>query len=155
MFIAPTAGAPMRSIEEIELIAHLGISGDRYANGLGAFSNTTPAKMRDVTLITQAGITQANDFLSERHHPQFTAAETRRNILIDGMTPLGLNQLVGITFQLGGLKLLGVELCEPCQRPALLTKKMNFMEAFANCGGIRASVLDSGKLFLGDRLTLL
>jgi len=48
--------------------------------------------------------------------------------------------------------MLGTELCAPCERPAQLLSRPSFMDAFEGRGGIRAEVLNSGTLVLGDRL---
>jgi MOSC domain-containing protein YiiM len=70
------------------------------------------------------------------------------------MTAVELNQLVGQVFYLGKLVLRGVELCTPCQRPAQLQNKPNFMEAFEGRGGLRAEILQVGSIFVGDVLRL-
>ena len=61
--------------------------------------------------------------------------------------------MVGKTFYLGNLAFKGTELCEPCQRPANLLKRPDFMNAFDGRGGLRAEALTSGTLSSGDLLT--
>lgn len=155
IYIAQAAGAPMQQIIQAELRAGHGIQGDRYAQGIGAFSNTTPPKIRHITLIAQTGIALANHLLENNQNPQFTEAQTRRNIILSEISPKELTDLVGEIFYLGGLALKGIELCAPCERPAKLLKKSNFKSAFEGRGGIRAAVLDSGQIFLGDALTFI
>ena len=77
-----------------------------------------------------------------------------RNIVLNGISAAELNDLVGKQFQLGNLQLLGIELCTPCERPAQLLSKPSFMEAFEGRGGIRAEVLNTETLSIGDKLTL-
>lgn len=154
IYIAHAAGAPMQQMLQAQLIAGSGIGGDRYAQGVGAFSNTTPTKIRHITLITRSGIAFANQLLKSKQYSQFSEAQTRRNIIISGMPSEALNDLVGQVFYLGRLGLRGVELCEPCQRPAKLLQKMDFLESFNGQGGIRVEVLDSGILLPGDTLSI-
>ena len=153
IYIAPSAGDPMQAIEQAELISGQGIQGDRYAQGTGAFSQSQPVKIRHISLITQAGIAIANEWLEAGKEPQFSNAETRRNIVLSDISPAELNQLIGKTFFLGKIACKGIELCIPCQRPAQLVYKPSFMDAFEGRGGLRAEILQSGAIQIGDMLT--
>jgi len=151
IYIAPAAGMPMESLQHAELIS-TGIQGDRYANDAGAFSHALPSKIRHLSLITQAGIEIANDWLMTGNEPSFTGAQTRRNIVLANMSADQLNKLVGQTFRLGKLLLKGTELCSPCQRPAQLLSKPNFRDAFEGRGGLRAEILQISSISVGDEL---
>jgi MOSC domain-containing protein YiiM len=153
LYIANLAGEPMMQIERAKIIAGEGIVGDRYATGLGAFSGTKP-KIRHISIITLSGIEDANHQLLANQHTLFSESDTRRNIVIDYLSASELNALVGKTFYLGGLAFKGAELCTPCQRPAKLLARPDFIKAFASRGGIRAEALESGSLVVKDLLTL-
>lgn len=154
IYLAPTAGAKMQLVANAKLSENLGIEGDRYALGTGAFSKTEPTKVRHVSLIAASGIDTANDWLMAGDEPTFDAAETRRNIILTGITATELNDLVGKSFRIGGVQLLGTELCTPCERPAQLLGRPSFMDAFEGRGGIRAQVITSGAITIGDALTI-
>lgn len=154
IYIAPFAGAQMQALTSANLSADLGIEGDRYALGTGAYSASVPSKIRHISLISLSGIETANKWLIAGDEPTFSGAETRRNILLTGITAMELNDLVGKQFRLGNVQLLGTELCTPCERPARLQNKSRFMKAFNGRGGIRAQVLQSGILKIGDILSL-
>ena len=143
----------MQSVHSDKLNAGIGIEGDRYAMGKGAYSATEPAKVRHISLISISGIETANDWLKAGDEPTFDADETRRNIALEGITAAELNSLVGKRFQLVGIQMLGTELCTPCERPAQLLSRPSFMDAFEGRGGIRAEVLSSGILTIGDQLS--
>lgn len=143
----------MQSVDHIQLKAGFGIDGDRYALGTGAYSATEPRKIRHISLIALSGIETANDWLKAGDEPTFDGSETRRNIVLDGISASDLNALVGQKFQLGNIQLLGTELCTPCERPAQLLNRPSFMEAFEGRGGIRAEVLSSGTLSIDDTLS--
>jgi uncharacterized protein YcbX len=151
IYIAPVAGAPMESIPQAELLS-TGIKGDRYASGVGAYSQTLPNKVRHITLITEAGIATANEWLIASGEATFNSAQTRRNIVIANMSADDLNRLVGQTFHLGKLLLKGIELCTPCQRPAQLLNQSDFLDAFDHRGGLRAEILEIGSISVGDLL---
>lgn len=153
IYIAKLAGESMMKIEEAEIIADIGIDGDRYAADLGAFSKTKP-KIRHISLITLSGIADANHQLKASGHAIFSEAETRRNVLITHFSSDELNNLVGKIFYLGSLAFKGTELCTPCQRPANLLGKSDFITAFEGRGGIRAEALESGTLVAGSLLSI-
>lgn len=153
IYIAKVAGAPMEQANEASIIAAEGIKGDRYAAGIGAFSISKP-KIRHVTLITLSGLSDANHTLVKNAYSPFLESETRRNIVIENFSADELNALVGQTFYLGGLAFRGTELCAPCQRPANLLSKQDFISAFNGKGGLRAEALESGTILPGDILEL-
>lgn len=153
IYLANSAGAKMQSANSAKLNAGIGIEGDRYAMGTGAYSATEPAKVRHISLISLSGIETANEWLKAGDEPTFDAAETRRNITLEGIAAAELNSLVGKRFQLGSIQMLGTELCTPCERPAQLLSRPRFMDAFEGRGGIRAEVLSSGILAIGDQLS--
>ena len=152
IFLASAAGTPMQSMNHVKVSAGLGIEGDRYALGTGAYSSMEPSKVRHISLIALSGVDTANDWLRAGNEPPFEHSETRRNIILEGITAPELNLLVGQKFQLGNILLRGTELCTPCERPAQLLSRPSFMDAFEERGGIRAEVLNSGILAVDDAL---
>ena len=149
--IASRAGESMMQLAQANIIAGKGIDGDRYALDIGAFSKTKP-KIRHISLIALSGIEHANQQLLAKQQTVFSESDTRRNLVISGISVNELNDLVGKIFYLGGLMFRGTELCAPCQRPANLLKRPDFMNAFENRGGLRAEALESGFLIPGDLL---
>jgi len=152
IYTSSNAGSKMVSKDKVKLVKGIGIEGDRYALGVGAFSNSDPKKNRDITLITKIGIDTSNRLLTYDGLAEFDMSETRRNVVIDQIQPNELNALVGKVFYLGKIKLKGEELCDPCERPSKLANKNGFKNAYDNNGGIRAQVLDSGEITIGDLL---
>ena len=153
LYVADLAGKPMMQIERAEIAAGEGIIGDRYAAGIGTFSASNP-KIRHVSLIALSGIADANHQLLSHQYPPFNPGETRRNIVINHFSAGELNGLVGKIFYLGGIAFKGTELCAPCQRPAKLLARHDFINAFEARGGFRAEALESGSLAANELLTL-
>ena len=142
----------MVQIAQANIVAGKGIAGDRYALGIGAFSKTK-IKIRHISLIALTAMEDANHQLIAKQQMPFSEGDTRRNVIISGISADELNDLVGKIFYLGGLAFKGTELCEPCQRPANLLKRPDFMSAFEDRGGLRAEALESGTFSNGDLLT--
>ena len=152
LYWCDTAGQAMRQADLLRVIANQGIEGDRYTTGQGAYSDTQPPKIRHLSLITEDGIFTANEWQEAAGLPAFTMAQTRRNVLLRGLSAPDLNGLVGHRFWVGEVECFGVELCTPCPRPSQLSQQPGFQEAFEGRGGLRAQVLSSGWLRLGDAL---
>src|SRR5918912_2142734 len=82
--IAPEAGAPMVSVQDVRAIPGRGLEGDRYCTGRGHYSSKPSEGGREITLIELEAV-EALDM-------KLTPAETRRNIATQGVP---LNHLVG------------------------------------------------------------
>jgi hypothetical protein len=152
LFWCAGAGQAMQEAPQLRVLAGQGLEGDRYATGQGAYSATQPPKVRHLSLITEEGINTANDWQEAAGLPAFSMAQTRRNVLLRGLSAQGLNALVGQRFWVGEVECYGIELCTPCPRPSELSGQPGFQEAFEGRGGLRAQVLGSGWLRLGDAL---
>lgn len=142
IFVAAQAGERPRSVERIWARAGLGLEGDRYAAGIGTFSER-PGK-RDVTLIES----EALEAYSRENGRTLSAAEARRNLLTRGVR---LNDLVGCDFQVGAARLRGLRLSEPCTHLMRLTHPET-LRGLVHRGGLVAEVLCDGELVVGDRI---
>jgi hypothetical protein len=144
IFIAPQAGAPMRRLDEVRAIAGRGLDGDRYAVGRGTFS-VAGGRGNELTLI--AG--EVLDALALPDGRPLSGAEARRNVVTRG---LDLNRLVGRRFRIGELELIGRRRCEPCAHLQRLTRP-GVLRALVGRGGLRADLLTTGTLRIGDAIT--
>ena len=72
--------------------------------------------------------------------------DSRRNIATLGVP---LNHLVGRDFRVGEVTLRGIRLCEPCAHMAEMTHK-EVLRGLVHRGGLRAQVLKSGMIRVGD-----
>lgn len=140
IFISPAAGAPMQALTEVQAIAGKGLEGDRYAAGEGA---SLGPRIRHVSLIEFEEIAHAA--------ASFEPAQTRRNLLTQGVD---LKSLLGREFKIGEVRMLGIEVCRPCDRPSQLSKKPGFKQAFQGGGGIRAEILESGMVRIDDPIII-
>jgi MOSC domain-containing protein YiiM len=139
----------MQEVREVMALKGRGLEGDRYALGTGTYSTSPRAVKRHATLIAFEDIETARRLGSD-----FNPAETRRNIVIDGISVADINALVGRSFRLGGALLRAEEICVPCERPSLLTGKPDFKEKFEQSGGLRVEILEDGRIAVGDALAV-
>ena len=80
---------------------------------------------------------------------------TRRNIVTRGIR---LVPLIGAEFTIGGVRLRGVEQCEPCSGLGrnLSNETLDppqVVKAFVHRAGIRAEILSNGTIRVGDPIT--
>ena len=76
--------------------------------------------------------------------------ESRRNLTTRGVR---LNDLVGKEFWIGDVLALGIELCEPCTHLVALTGKP-LIKPLAHRAGLRADLLTTGRISVGDRIAV-
>ena len=141
IYIAEAAKAPMRPVPEVRVLAGLGLEGDRYASGTGAFSRW-PGSGRAVTLIER----EAVEAVLRETGIDLTAGQSRRNIFTDGVDLAALN---GKPFRIGTAVLRGARLCAPCKYLERLAGPGVF-EALRGRGGLRADVVEPGLIRVGD-----
>jgi MOSC domain-containing protein YiiM len=140
--IGPERKEPMVSVPEIRAIAGCGIEGDRYCREAGTFSRKSPSNQ--VTLIEM----EALDAVAREYGFAIAAEESRRNVLT---CSIALNHLVGREFTVGGVRLRGLRLCEPCSHLEKLTGKQ-MIKALRHRGGLRAEILSSGVVKVGEKI---
>jgi len=146
IYTAKSAAVPMQSIEQAQLEAGRGMVGDRYYCEQGTFSERLAGLPdKELTLIES----EAVDAFNREQGFEFNYGDFRRNIVTQGVR---LNELEGREFSLGGVRLRGVRLCEPCAHLAdILTDAI--MPALVHKTGLRAEIISSGNVQLGDPLT--
>ena len=145
IFTSSKPGGSQMEREVVRVVAGSGIEGDRYF-GL----HDEPGQ--NLTLIE---IEEIEAFLHEQGRTEDLSI-THRNILTRGVR---LNDLVGVEFLVGEVKLRGVELCEPClgMATALSSPSLppaSVVKRFLHRGGLRADVLSSGVIQRGAAVLL-
>ena len=142
IFLIDRAGGAPRSVTEVRAVPGHGLEGDRY---FGPRTKRPPGptrlapERREVTLIEQEAIDAVL---------ALEPGAARRNLVTRGVA---LNDLVGVDFTIGTVRLRGHELCHPCTRLAKFSSKA-VMVALRGRGGLRAEILDEGVLHVGDPL---
>lgn len=151
IYIAPAAGDPIISVSSAELVAGMGIVGDRYFAGEGEFSPEVQDPDHEVTLFELEKLRAFNEGeQTEASPPQpLTGEDMRRNLLTEGVD---LNALVDHEFCVGDVVLRGIRLCEPCGYLRGLTRD-SVLAGFAHRGGLRAGIVRGGTIDLGCNIS--
>ena len=146
IYLAPAPGGALVEQSEIRVVAGAGIDGDRYY-----LAKDEPGQ--NITLV-EAEVIEAYNASFGTGHP---LSCTRRNLVTRGVR---LNSLVGKEFTIGGVRLRGIDLCEPCMGlgNAMATEGVTpaaVVKYLVHRAGIRADVLSSGTIAIGAVLTYL
>jgi len=139
IFSAAGHGEPQSARAEAQLLADIGLEGDRYA-GTGVISLIEAEAVEAFNGATDLSI---------------SAAATGRNVVTRG---IALNPLVGKRFRIGEVELEGTELCDPCATLGKLLATDQISAAavvrnFTDSAGLRARVLSSGSIAAGSEIT--
>jgi MOSC domain-containing protein YiiM len=143
IYIAPTAAGPVQAVDEAVAIPGTGLEGDRYALKLGTFYKPKPD--HELTLIEAEAI----EALERDYRIGLAPGDARRNIVTRGVA---LNHLVGAEFAIGGVRIRGIRLCEPCDHLQRVTGRA-LIKGLLHRGGLRAQILTPGTIRVGDSVS--
>jgi MOSC domain-containing protein YiiM len=134
----------MAVVTEALLVAGKGISGDRYFDRRGTFSEWP--QDHEFTLVEAEAI----EAVKAEYGLLLAPGETRRNVTTRG---IGLNALVGRQFRIGpSVVCEGTRLCHPCAHLEVVTGKGGLARLLADRGGLRARILVGGVIQQGNAL---
>ena len=136
--VRPGKGLPMRVVQTVEADIDEGLIGDRFQGGRGA--------PRQVTLMQQEHLEVVAKLLRK---DSVDPSLTRRNILVSG---INLTSLKGAEIQIGCAVLQVHSGCPPCGRMERNLGEGGY-NAMRGHGGIVATVIESGSISVGDRVT--
>lgn len=134
----------MSSVVEVEAEAGVGLVGDRYASGRGRWSG---GRDDPLTLITEEDVAAVSSQLGV----PLEAGAMRRNVVTRGVEA---STLIGMRFRIGEALLEGVRPCAPCRYLESLVGLPGLKEALHGRGGVRARIVESGTLRVGDSIFL-
>ena len=142
IFLVGPEGATTEAVERVRVVAGRGPEGDRHFRGPRARLNEE-GMGRDLTLIEA----EALEGLAAGHGLELEPGEHLRNVVTRGVR---LDDLIGRPFRVGGVRCVGVEPCHPCRRLERLTGRTGLLKGLARRGGLRADVVRSGEIAVGD-----
>jgi hypothetical protein len=136
ILVAENAEGPLGRVDSVQAVAGSGLEGDRYGAGRGTFSGT--GRGYQLTVV-DAEVLDSVDLPWE---------QARRNIVTRGVE---LNSLVGRRFAIGEVECIGRRLAEPCAHLERVSRP-GLLRPLVHRAGLRADILTSGTIVLGDRV---
>jgi MOSC domain-containing protein YiiM len=119
-------------VTSVRAVAGKGLEGDRhfFPGGAGPGEALT---VIEAEVLEEVGL---------------TSAQSRRQVMVRGVR---VNDLVGKRFMIGEVECVGTELCEPCLHLQSLTRP-GIIKELIHRAGLRADILSSGTISVGDRV---
>lgn len=143
LHIAPRSFLPMKTVPQLELVANVGITGDRYASEDGYYSDR-PEEGRQITLFEAETL----EALKRDCGIDLAADEHRRNVTTRHVP---LNHLVGQRIRIGDCLLEATRLSTPCRHIEQITGK-DIFEPLLHRSGLHARILEGGSIRAGDTI---
>ena len=117
-----------------------GIVNDRYYENF-------KEKKEQVTLINLEDINNFNNQIKRN----IEAKDFRRNIIVSG---INLNELINKKIKINKVTLKIHEICQPCKYLQDRLKIPGLVKMLVNRSGVRAEILSSGSLSVGDTIKI-
>lgn len=147
IFIATTAGEPMRSVDAVEAISGRGLQGDRYSEDRGHWKSIDGCQ---VTLISEHDLEQAKKTEVE-FKEELDNGSHRRNLVITG---LKTKNLEGKEFRIGTAVFRYDKPRPPCAYLDQIAGK-GMCRALSHNSGACIRVVTGGKLAVGDEVEII
>ena len=138
--IHESRGDEVRAIDTVEAVKGKGLVNNRH------FRENNEKKIQ-ITLIEIENI----NYYNKISKTLIASINFRRNIITSGIK---LNELLYKEFYIGKVRVKAHDLCRPCKYLQELLKQNNIIKEFLHKGGLRCEILTSGKICIGDKITL-
>jgi MOSC domain-containing protein YiiM len=144
LFVAPQSAAEMVAVPQVRAFADRGLEGDRFWRDSWSAVNRSD---KAVSLIEDEVLRLAAAELGM----ESVAHLTRRNIVTRGVP---LIELLHREFVIGGVRLRGIRLFEPCGHLVKVTKLPGIFKALEHRSGLKAAILSDGLIRVGDAVAI-
>lgn len=144
IFITPESEGEMISVPEARAFADRGLEGDRFFRDSW---NAVNRSDKAVSLIEDEVLRLAAQELGV----ESIAQKTRRNIVTRGVP---LVELLHREFTVGGVRMRGIRLFEPCGHLVKVSKLPAIFNALNHRSGLKAAILSDGAICVGDPIVI-
>ena len=148
IFVAASAGEPMRSVDSTEAIGNRGLQGDRYREDKGHWKSIEGCQ---VTLISEHDLSQAKKGTTADFQKHLDNGSHRRNLVISG---LKTKRLEGKKFRIGNAVFSYDKVRPPCGYLDQIAGE-GMCRALSHNSGICIRVISGGKLTVGDAVEII
>jgi len=144
IFVAPESAAEMVPLSEVRAFADRGLEGDRF---LRDSWNAVNRSDKAVSLIEE----EVLDLAARELGVESVAQKSRRNIVTRGVP---LIELLHQEFTVGGVRMRGIRLFEPCGHLVKVSKLPGIFKALDHRSGLKAAILSDGIIRVGAPVVL-
>lgn len=149
IYLRPARGLPCTIVQTAEAVAQKGLIGDRSHAGI---SNNKDASKRQVTLIQAEHIAVISALIGK----PVDAATLKRNLVVSNINLMAAKSLFKdqpMQLTIGEVILQVTGPCEPCSKTETALGHGGY-NAMRGHGGMTAKIIKSGKIQVGDRITI-
>ena len=139
--ISNLKGGPMKEMKSVNAIKGQGLLNDRKLK-------ENNHKKSQLTLIEIENI----DYYNKISKSSIKPLNFRRNIITKGIE---LNKLINKDFLIGNVKVKAHDLCRPCKYLEELLGQESFVKKLILRGGLRCEILSSGRINVGDKISVI
>lgn len=143
--IAPVKRGPTVLVDAVRAVAGQGLEGDHHFRADGVFDEKVGVG-RQATLLDAEEV----EALNREHGYGLAPVDLRRNVVTRGVR---LPDLLHRAFWVGDALLRGERVCDPCAHVESITRP-GVLAAYVGRAGLRASILRSGTIRLGDAVRM-
>jgi MOSC domain-containing protein YiiM len=144
IFVAAKSADEMVSLSSVRAFADRGLEGDRFFRESW---NAIDRSDKAVSFIED----EVLDLAAEELGLESIAQKTRRNIVTRGVP---LIDLLHRDFVVGGVRMRGIRLFEPCGHLVQVSKLPGIFKALHHRSGLKAAILSDGVISVGNRIAL-
>jgi MOSC domain-containing protein YiiM len=144
IFVAAKSAEEMVSLSSVRAFADRGLEGDRFFRESW---NAIDRSDKAVSFIED----EVLDLAAEELGLESIAQKTRRNIVTRGVP---LIDLLHRDFVVGGVRMRGIRLFEPCGHLVQVSKLPGIFKALHHRSGLKAAILSDGVISVGNRIAL-
>lgn len=148
IFVAISAGEPMRSVDSTEAISNRGLQGDRYSEDKGHWKSIEGCQ---VTLISEHDLSHAKKGTTADFQKDLDKGSHRRNLVIDG---LKTKKLEGKKFRIGKAVFSYDKVRPPCGYLDQVAGK-GMCRALSHNSGVCIRVVSGGRIAVGDAVEII
>ena len=144
IFVAPESAAEMVPLSDVRAFADRGLEGDRFLRDSWSAVNRSD---KAVSLIEE----EVLDLAAQELGVESIAQKSRRNIVTRGVP---LIELLHQEFTVGGVRMRGIRLFEPCGHLVKVSKLPGIFKALDHRSGLKAAILSDGIISVGAPIAL-
>ena len=144
IFVAAKSAEEMVSLSSVRAFADRGLEGDRFFRDSW---NAIDRSDKAVSFIED----EVLELAAEELGLESIAQKTRRNIVTRGVP---LIDLLHRDFVVGGVRMRGIRLFEPCGHLVQVSKLPGIFKALHHRSGLKAAILSDGVISVGNRIAL-
>jgi len=147
IIIGKNAKEKLSYVNSADVVESKGIKGDRYYYKKGTFNiSQVNQKVREISIIAYESL----EICNKRIDTKLDFLDLRRNLVIKNFN---YEELKDKEFKIGSATFKIVRTCPPCKFLSRLLDK-DMMVALKYIGGYRATIVKSGIINIGDKITI-